>query len=143
MSTTTKSQKRDELLGAVQDALHRAEAYCARVRPWDSRLSIISILCGAAATVLAGGAVAGGKPAMDALGGWRILCSIVAVFTASGTAAGALHKTLQITTRVSNAEKCIARLRALEAAIAATDMPADEALQKYQRISEEHAGCLA
>jgi hypothetical protein len=139
----TKAQKRDELLGAVRDALQRAEAYCGKIRPWDSRLSVISILCGAIATVLAGGAVAGGKPAMDALGGWRVLCSMVAVFTAAGTTAGALHKTLQITTRVSSAEKCISRLRALEATIAATDSPAEEALQKFQRISEEHAVCLA
>ena len=139
----TKAQKRDELLGAVRNALQRAEAYCGRIRPWDSRLSILSILCGAIATVLAGGAVAGGKPAMDTLGGWRILCSIVAVFTAAGTTAGALHKTLQITTRVSSAEKCIARLRALEATIAATDSPAEDALQRFQRIAEEHAVCLA
>ena len=141
--STAKCQKRDELLNAVRDALQRAEAYCGRIRPWDSRLSIISILCGAVATVLAGGAVAGGKPAMDAIGGWRILCTIVALFTASGTAAGALHKTLHVTSRVSNAEKCIARLRALEATLVASDLPADEALQKFHRISEEHAVCLA
>jgi len=140
---TTKTQKRDELLTTVRDALRRAEAYCVRIRPWDSRLSVISIICGALATVLAGGAVAGGKPALDAIGGWRILCTVVAVFTASGTAAGALHKTLQITTRVSSAEKCIARLRALEATLAATDLSADEALQTFQRISEEYAVCLA
>jgi hypothetical protein len=141
--SATKTQKRDELLGVVREALQRAEGYCGKIRPWDSRLSVISILCGAVATVLAGGAVAGGKPAMEAIGGWKILCSIVAVLTASGTAAGALHKTLQFTTRVSNAEKCIARLRALEAAMAATDMPTDEAMEKFQRISEEHAVCLA
>jgi hypothetical protein len=104
---------------------------------------VISIICGAVATVLAGGAVVGGAPALNALGGWRILCSIVAVLTASGTATGALHKTLQITTRVSNAEKCIARLRALDATIAASDLPTDDALEMFRRISEEHAACLA
>jgi hypothetical protein len=95
------------------------------------------------AAVLAGGTVIGGKPALEAVGGWLILCSIVAVFTASGTVAGALHKSLQITTRLSSAEKCVARLRALDATIAASDLPIDNALETFRRISEEHAVCLA
>jgi hypothetical protein len=138
-----KAQKRDELLGKVRDALQRAEAYYRRIRPWDSRLLIISIICGALATVLAGGAVAGGKPALDALGGWKILCSVVAVLTASGTVASSLHNSLQITARVASAQKCIAQLRALDAAIVGTDLPAEDALKTFQSVSEEHALCLA
>ena len=137
------SPARDELRGAVRDALRRAESYCARTRPWDTRLLLISIVCGAVATLLAGGAVVGGKPALDAMGGWRILCTIVALFTASGTATGAIHKTLQFTNRVSNAEKCIARLRALDATIAVSVLPTEEALAMFRQISEEHAACLA
>jgi hypothetical protein len=141
--STDKSEQRDELLSTVRDALRRAELYCARTRRWDTRLLIISILCGAVATVLAGGTVIGGKPALDAVGGWRILCSIVAVLTASGTVAGAFHKSFQITTRLSSAEKCVARLRALDVAIAASDLPTANALETFQRISKEHAACLA
>lgn len=141
--STDKSQQRDELLSTVRDALRRAELYCARTRRWDTRLLIISIICGALATVLAGGTVIGGKSALDAVGGWRILCSIVAVLTGSGTVAGALHKSFQITTRLSSAEKCVARLRALDVAIAASDLPISNALETFQRISEEHAACLA
>jgi hypothetical protein len=141
--STDKSQQRDELLNRIRDALRRAELYCARTRRWDTRLLIISIICGAVATVLAGGTVIGGKSALDAVGGWRILCAIVAVFTASGTVAGALHKSFQITTRLSSAEKCVARLRTLDAAITASDLPTHNALETFQRISEEHAACLA
>jgi hypothetical protein len=141
--STDKFQQRDELLRTVRDALRRAELYCARTRRWDTRLLIISIICGAVATVLAGGTVIGGKAALEAVGGWRILCSIVAVFTGSGTVAGALHKSLQITSRLSSAEKCVARLRALDATIAASDLPIDNALETFRRISEKHAACLA
>ena len=141
--STDKSQQRAELLSTVRDALQRAEFYCARTRHWDTRLLIISIICGAIATVLAGGTVIGGSRTLEAVGGWRILCSIVALLTASGTVAGALHKSFQITTRLSSAEKCVARLRALDAAIAASDLPSDDALETFQRISEEHAACLA
>jgi hypothetical protein len=140
---TDKSQQRDELPSTIRNTLRRAELYCAKTRRWDTRLLIISIICGAAATVLAGGTVIGGQSALEAIGGWRILCSIVAVFTASGTVAGALHKSFQITTRLSSAEKCVARLRALDVAIAATDLPTANTLEAFQRISEEHAACLA
>jgi hypothetical protein len=138
-----KPQQRDELLNTVREALRRAERYCAKTRRWDTRLLIISILCGAVATVLAGGTVIGGNRALETVGGWRILCSIVALLTASGTVAGALHKSFQITTRLSSAEKCVARLRALDAAIGASDLPTASALETFQRISEEHAACLA
>ena len=100
-----KSQQRDELLNTV-----RAERYCAGIRRWDTLLLLISIICGAVATVLAGGTVIGG-PALEAVGGWRILCSIVALLSASGTVAGALHKSFQITTHLSSAEQCVAQLR--------------------------------
>jgi len=141
--STDKPQQRDELLSMVRDALRRAELYCARTRRWDTALLVISIICGALATLLAGGTVIGGQRALDAVGGWRILCSIVALLTGSGTVAGALHKSFQITTRLSNAEKCVARLRALDATIAASDLPISNALETFQRISEEHAACLA
>jgi hypothetical protein len=137
-----KSQQRDELLNTVRDALRRAERYCAKTRRWDTLLLIVSIICGALATVLAGGTVIGGGRALEAVGGWRILCSIVALLTGSGTVAAALHKSFQITTRLSSAEKCVARLRALNAAISASDLPTENALETFQRISEEHAACL-
>jgi|SRR5215470_7506966 hypothetical protein len=138
-----KSQQRDELLGSIRNALRRAEHSCTKTRHWDTCLLVASIICGALATVLAGGTVLAGESALKAIGGWRILCSIIAMLTASGTVAGALHKSFQITTRVSSAEKCVARLRALEIAIAAGDLPTANALETFQRISEEHAACLA
>lgn len=138
-----KSQQRDGLLNTVRNALRRAERYCAKTRRWDTLLLIVSIICGAVATVLAGGTVIGGSRALEAVGGWRILCSIVALLTASGTVAGALHKSFQITTRLASAERCVALLRALDVAIVASDLPTDKALETFQRISEEHAACLA
>lgn len=140
---TADSKQRDDLVGVVRDSLRRAELHCAKFRPWDTRLSVISIICGAIATVLAGGAVAGGKPTLDALGGWKVLCSVVAVLTASATASSSLHKSLRVSDRVTNAEQCIARLRALEASLVASNLAPDEALKTFQRISEDHAVCLA
>jgi hypothetical protein len=140
--TAMKPQKREEWLSIVRDALKRAEAHCRRYRPWDGRLLLISIACGALATLLAGGAVAGGSEAMKALGGWKIVCSVVAVFTAVGTSAGTAHKSLQITAKVLNGERCVARLRSLEAGLVGGIITPEEALAAYQKISEEHAVAL-
>ena len=57
--STGKSEKRDELLSTVRDALRRAELYCARTRRWDTRLLIIRSSARATATVLPGGTVIG------------------------------------------------------------------------------------
>lgn len=140
--TGMKSQKKEEWLSIVRGALQKAEGHCRRYRPWDGRLLVISIVCGALATLLAGGAVAGGNDAMKALGGWKVVCSIVAVLTALGTSAGATHKSLQITLKVANAERCVARLRSLEVGLVSGVVTPDEALATYQKISEEHAVCL-
>ena len=131
--------QKDELLATVRDALRRAETYCHRIRPWDTRLLLLSIVCGAIASVLAGTIAVKN----DAFGGrYPLVCGIAALFTVSGTVAGALHKSLQITTRVSGAEKCVVRLRALEMSIAASDIPPDSALEAFKRIAEDHSVCL-
>jgi hypothetical protein len=54
-----------------------------------------------------------------------------------------LAQKLSDTPRLSSAEKCVAGLRALEATIAASDLPTANALETFRRISEEHAACLA
>jgi hypothetical protein len=138
-----RTQKKEEWLSIVRDALKRAEAHCRQYRPWDGRLLLVSIICGALATLLAGGAVAGGDGAMKALGGWKVVCSVVAFLTAFGTTAGAAHKSLQITLKVVNGERCVARLRALEAGLIAGSVTPEEALASYQKINEEHAVALA
>jgi len=141
---TSKVRIRQDLQTAVRAALARAEACRARYRPWDLRLLVVSIVCGALATLLAGGTIAGGPDAARAwFGGWRILCAIVAMLTATGTVASALHRSLQITSRVASAEKCITRLRALDATLGAAAITSEEALDTFRQISEEHSDCLA
>ena len=137
-------EKKEQLQGLVRSALVRAETFCARYRPWDTRLPVVGIICGALATLLAGGTVAGGANAATVVfGGWRILCAIVALLTAAGTVAGTLHRSLQVTSKVVTSEKCIGGLRALEASLAASDVASEDALATFQRISEEYAVCLA
>jgi hypothetical protein len=108
----------------------------------DFKLLIASIVLGAIATTLAGGAAAGGKPVLDIFGGWRILCSVVALLTLIGTICGTLHKMLQVTSRLASATGCVAKLRALELAITVTKKDANEAVEAYSQILQEHSDCL-
>lgn len=131
-----------EILKRVQTSLHLAESYVKKYRVWDLKLLIISIVLGAVATTLAGGAAVGGKPMLDILGGWRILCSIVALLTLVGTICGTLHKTLQVTNRLASAVECVAKLRALELAITITKKDANEVVEAYSQILQQYPDCL-
>jgi hypothetical protein len=134
--------QREEITKRVRESLHAAEAYARKYRILDIRLLIISIVFGAAATVLTGGTAAAGQPALQAFGGWQTLCYLVAFITAIGTIAGALHKTLQVSDRRASAVSCVAKLRALELALTLTGKDPKEAAETYQQILQEHSDCL-
>jgi hypothetical protein len=140
---TQQASARGEVLKLIRGSLAKAEAYTRRYRILDMSLSITSIVLGSLATALAGGAVAGGDPVMDSLGGWRIVCSVVAAFTAIGTICGALHKTFQVTTRLANGLACIGKLKSLELSITVTGEDPATAAKTYQKILGEHPECLA
>lgn len=137
-----KEQQANNLNNLVREALTRAERYRSRFRLWDTPLLILNIICGAIATVLAGGTALRGDEALPAFGGWQGLCLLVAVITALGAIAGTIHKSLQISNKVNSAVKCISRLRALELRLATTSVATEDALLLFNQISEEHSECL-
>ncbi|MBI3773933.1 MAG: hypothetical protein HY272_14705 [Gammaproteobacteria bacterium] len=132
----------DHLNSLVREALTRAERYRSRFSLWDTPLLMLNIICGAIATVLAGGTALRGDAALPAFGGWQGLCLLVAVITALGAIAGTIHKSLQISSKVNAAVKCISRLRALELRLATASVTTEDALLLFNQISEEHAECL-
>ena len=99
-------------------------------------------MLGTLATALAGGGAAGGKPVMDALGGWRFICTIVAVLTAVGTVAGALHKSFGVSDKLSSSVACIGKLRSLELSLMLSKKDPVEAAQLYEQILKEHPDCI-
>lgn len=137
-----KESQANNLNQLVHEALKRAENYRSRFRRWDTPLLILNIICGGAATVLAGGTALRGDAALPAFGGWQGLCLLVALITAVGTVAGTVHKTLNVSNKVNSAVKCISRLRTLELRLATASVSAEVALLLFNQISEEHAECL-
>jgi hypothetical protein len=128
----------------VDDAVGRARAYAAKYRSWDIRLLVVSIVFGALATLLATGVAAGGGQTLDkTFGNWRYLCLTVAALTAVGTVAGTLHKSLQVTERVADADKCVSRLDALKFSIGLGVVKSEEAARVYAEIVSQHPRPLA
>lgn len=138
-----QNEQREEILKLVRDGLFKADSYAKKYGRLDAWLLVTSIVLGTLATVLAGGTAAGGTPVMNSLGGWRVICSIVAVFTAVATISGTLHRTFQVTNHLAAAVGCIGKLKSLELAITVTRTEPREVAEGYRQIIEEYPACLS
>lgn len=129
-------EKKRGLHSTVRESLRAAQRAHARYRPWDTWLSILSIIAPTAAGTLGGVAVGTGH----ALGfaSWSALCACVAGCSLVGAVSGALHKGLHLGNKVSEAQRCIASLRALDLTIVATDPAPEVIIECYRRITEDY-----
>lgn len=142
IETEIGNSPREDILELVRQGLIKTDVYKRKYKKYDSWLLIVSIVMGTIATALAGSGAAGGKPVMDALGGWRIVCFIAAALTAIGTITGALHKSFQISDKLSGAIVCSGKLRSLELDITIAEKNPKEASELYERILIDHADCF-
>jgi hypothetical protein len=132
-----KKTNSEEILKRVQSAIRQVKPYTVKYKKWDFWLLSISIVLGTLATILAGGVASIGQTGASILGGWRVVCIIVAVFSAIGTISGSFHKSFQISTRLFKARQCMAKLTSLELSISTSGINDAEALKAYQKIGEE------
>ena len=138
------SPEKAKILDHLNAAIDRARKYASTYRYWDIRLLIGSIVFGALATCLAGGMASLGQGALDqTFGKWTYLCFAIAGLTAIGTITGTMHKTMRISDRVSDAERCIARLGSLKFLIDANLIDPKEAAKDFTQICNEHSEPLA
>lgn len=133
---------REKVLELIRNNEQRAGAFIKSYRRWDLGLLITSIIVGTLATVIAGGTAVGGTQVMQTLGGWRLICGVVAVFTGIATICGTIHKTLQINTRVTSAIECSAKLQSLEIALTVENKNPTEVAESYRQTLEKHSDCL-
>ncbi len=139
----TAGPERAHVLALVQRGLRQAAAHLKWLRRLDTWLLVTSIVLGALATVLAGGAAAAGEGATNLAGSWQAICIGIAVITALGTVCGTLHKTFRVSDRLGAAVACQGKLQALELSLALTGKDPVEAAQVYEQILREHPECLA
>lgn len=138
----TLSQGGVEIRTRIQESLRRAERYTSRYRRLDVGLLACSIVLSTVATVLAGGAAYGGETAVDALGGWRPVCAVVAICTALGTVTAGLHKAFHVTDRLTRSVACVAGLKALELEISFRGKDPAAAVEAYQGLLKDYSDCL-
>jgi hypothetical protein len=103
-----------------------AAAYTRRWVRWDFRLSWLNLLTAAAATVLTALAAAGPLngdvvsahlPAVKVLGddaGWKAVCWIATLCSATATTLMFLHKGFRCSHRVADGAKCVASIERID-----------------------------
>ena len=135
----TDKEALETLLLRIREKRRRIAAFVNHLEPRGTRLTNLSIICGAIATALAAGPAIGGKTLTNALGAvgpdapsWRILCAAASVFSLIAAIATNLYKSHDIASRLSKAQACDARLDGLQTLVELGQLPTEEAAKKYE-----------
>ncbi len=138
---TTKTDKQDhaELARSVKDSLNTAKRKASGIRRADSQLFVANVISPAAATLLAGfaAAIGGNKMFPQAMamvedGGWKLACTLVAIFGFIATVSGMFKK--QYDDRLAESNQCVGRLLSLDLAITTGSGSWEDAAKEYSEI---------
>ena len=134
----TSPETSDGLLKKIRAKRRRIATFVEKLEPRGVRLTNLSIVCGAIATVLTAGPAIGGKTLTDALGAvgpnspsWRILCGAAAVLSLIATIATNLYKSHDVASRLAKAQACDAKLEGLEILVELGQLDNKEAVTRY------------
>ena len=132
----------DGLIPRVMAKRLDVERYPRVVGARHHRLTTLTIIAAAFATLLTASAAFGGKPLADWLTetfelsspSWRILCAVAALCSLTAAAATQLHTSKGYVERIARAQEAKASLEVLEAAIALNHLNQQEATEEYLKI---------
>ncbi len=134
---------REEFLEQVERDLRAASRTAARYRRQYRQMAIGGVVSGGVAAALTGSVAAGGPPLADAMGGWRLVCTIAAVAAAAAAILAGVQERLRTPDHVAAADSCVGQLTALRFALrtGAEDLEAHrteyrEVLRSYSRYLE-------
>ena len=136
----TKTDKQDhaELARSVKDSLSTAKKKASSIRRADSQLFVANVISPAAATLLAGfaAAIGGNKMFPQAMvvedGGWKLACTLVAIFGFIATVSGMFKK--QYDDRLEQSKQCVGRLLSLDLAMTTGSSSWEDAAKEYGEI---------
>jgi hypothetical protein len=138
------SDTQAEFLSQIEEDLHAARRVVGRYRRKYRRLVIGGVISSSVAAALTGSVAVGGPALADAMGGWRIVCSLAAVLAATAAALTAIQERMRTPEHVAQADACVAQLTALRFALRtdAKELKAHqdeyrEILRKYTRYLSE------
>ncbi len=128
------------LLETIQGKRQQVAAYVAR----GAFVTNAGIICAAMATALTAAPAIGGTSLTDALGAagpsspsWRILCGAAALFSLTATILTDMSRTNDLTSNLSHAKACAAKLERLEMDAKLKKATLEEALELYGQYIQD------
>jgi hypothetical protein len=123
----------------VKDSLRKAQEITSGLRRKNTRLLITGMVCSAGTTLVAGGTAAAGPVIGEGDAGWRIACIVAAVLAFVSTVATALTTQLKYDERLTQGNRCVGRLRALDVAIVTGSGNWEEISKEYEEVVKAYS----
>ena len=130
--------QRDGMLKIVEEDLRRVEGRVRAYRRQNTYLIVGGLIASTLATLLAGGTAAAGPVIAAQAGGWRLICTIVAMASGSAAIVTGLHDRLKIGDHLANAMACAAQLSALKFSLQLGDADAKNGQEYYKSVIEKY-----
>lgn len=129
---------RQNMLEIVEQELGKVERRVRMYRVQNTYLVVGGLIASTLATLLAGGTAAGGAAFAKQIGGWRLMCTIVAVASGAAAVVSGLHDRLKIGDHLANAMACSAQLGALKFSLQLGDTETKSSEEYYKTIIEKY-----
>lgn len=133
MNATTDNQSL--LAQRVLSSLQSAQAQVDGIKKRSTRLSLTTLLSSAAAALIAGLTAAMGPLVGEGIPGWRMACTVAALFSFVATIGSGFQQQSKYEERLLQGNQCVGRLKALDIALATGRKSLDELGAEYEDIA--------
>jgi MFS family permease len=131
-----------EFISRVRDSLRKVELQTIQIRKTNTSLSFGGMASAGIATLVAGLTSALGPLVGEGISGWRLACIVAALFSFIATIVAGLNQQLRLNDRLSENQKCLGRLSALEFSITSGSQNWAEITKEYSEILRSYPELL-
>lgn len=126
---------REEILTRrIREGIDALDTRLRRLRRTNASLLITGIVASALSTLVTAVTAAQGPVVGTGTEGWRLACSVGAVFSFGTTVSIGVNQRLKIDERLAETTQCVGRLRALEVAMATGSRAWEDIADEYAEI---------
>jgi len=129
---------RDGMLRIVEQDLAKVERRVKTYRRQNTYLVVGGLIASTLATLLAGGTAAAGPAFAGQVGGWRLICTIVAASSGAAAIVTGLHDRLKIGDHLAHAMACASQLSALKFSLQLRNSDVKSSEEYYKTIIEKY-----
>jgi hypothetical protein len=127
-------ENRDIAIEKIKNSLQTVERRAAGLRRTHTSLLMTSMFGSAITTLIAGITAAAGPVVGTGIPGWRLACSLAAIFGFVTTVAAGMNQQLRLGDQLSTANQLLGRLRFLDVAAAMGTRSWEEITTEYAEI---------